>query len=128
MAEETIRVLIIDDHQLMIEGLKPLLEDETGIGKVFGANSFEEALTILEPQKVDVVLMDINMPDMDGYEATKHIRLFNPDIPILALTALNSEEIQAKAIACGMNHVITKPYDFGEFKSVILKYLQVLQD
>lgn len=53
--------------------------------------------------------MDINMPDMDGYEGTKHIRLFNPNIPILALTALNSTEVQNKAKACGMNHVITKP-------------------
>lgn len=108
MAEETIRVLIIDDHQLMIEGLKPLLEDETGIGKVFGANSFEEALTILEPQKVDVVLMDINMPSISGIEATKRITVLYPNIKIIALTMHEDIAIIADMIKAGASGYILK--------------------
>lgn len=108
MAEETIKVLIIDDHQLMIEGLKPLLEDETGIGKVFGANSFEEALTILEPQKVDVVLMDINMPSISGIEATKRITVLYPNIKIIALTMHEDIAIIADMIKAGASGYILK--------------------
>jgi CheY-like chemotaxis protein len=70
----------------------------------------------------DLVLMDINMPDMDGYDVTKHIRMFNPNIPILALTALNSNEISSKSEAAGINQIITKPYIFEDFKAIITAY------
>ena len=63
---------------------------------------------MIKEKDFDLILMDINMPDMDGYEATKHIRMFNPTIPILALTALNSAEISKKAESVGINQIITK--------------------
>lgn len=62
------------------------------------------------------------MPDMDGYDVTKHIRMFNPDIPILALTALNSAEISTKAEEAGINQIITKPFIFEDFKATISSF------
>ena len=75
---------------------------------------------MVKQKAYDLVLMDINMPDMDGFEASKHIRMFNPNIPILALTALNSAEIMSKAQNAGISQIITKPYIFEDFKNIIL--------
>jgi len=108
MAEETISVLIVDDHQLMIEGLKPLLEDEDGIGKVFGANSMEEAMRFLEPQQVEVILMDINMPGISGIEATERIKTLYPNIKIIALTMHEDIAIITKMIKAGASGYILK--------------------
>lgn len=121
------KILVVDDNSIN------LLITQKNVEKIPGhlaetATHGKEAICLVKEKDFDLVLMDINMPDMDGFEATKHIRLFNPNIPILALTALNSAEIQTKAIACGMNNIITKPYDFEEFKSTILKYSNVYQE
>ncbi|TXE09187.1 response regulator [Gelidibacter salicanalis] len=118
------KILVVDDNSIN------LLVTQKNVQKIPGfisdtASHGREAICLVKEKDYDLVLMDINMPDMDGYETTKHIRLFNPKIPILALTALNSGEIYKKAMASGMNHVITKPYDFEEFKATILKYSQV---
>ncbi len=121
------KILIVDDNSINLMITQKNVQKIPGCFSETTKNG-RKAISLVKEKDYDLVLMDINMPDMDGFEATKHIRLFNPDIPILALTALNSEEILTKAKASGMNHVITKPYDFGEFKSVILKYLQVLQE
>ena len=121
------KILIVDDNQIN------LLVTQKNVERIPGyfcetATCGKEAISLVKQKDFDIVLMDINMPDMDGYEATRHIRLFNPHIPILALTALNSAEVQNKAQGCGMNQVITKPYAFEEFKSILLKYSNVMQD
>lgn len=122
-----VKILIVDDNTIN------LLVTQKNVEKIPGcfsetASNGKEAICLIKEKDFDLVLMDINMPDMDGYEATRHIRLFDPIIPILALTALNSTEVQNKAKACGMNNIITKPYDFDDFKSLILRYSKVFQD
>ncbi|TDU42985.1 phospho-acceptor domain-containing protein [Gelidibacter sediminis] len=121
------KILVVDDNSINLMVTQKNVEKISGFGSDTASNG-REAICLVKEKDYDLVLMDINMPDMDGYEATKHIRLFNPNIPILALTALNSAEIHTKALACGMNHVITKPYDFEEFKSILLSYSHVYQD
>lgn len=121
------KILIVDDNTINLMVTQKNIERIPGCFSETAAHG-REAIFLVKEKDFDLVLMDINMPDMDGYEATKHIRLFNPDIPILALTALNSAEIKEKAEASGMNYVITKPYEFEEFKSIILKFRNVLQD
>ncbi|MBJ7882177.1 response regulator [Gelidibacter salicanalis] len=121
------KVLVVDDNTINLMITQKNVEKIPGYMSGTATNG-KEAICLVKEKDFDLVLMDINMPDMDGFEATRHIRLFNPNIPILALTALNSSEIHSKAMACGMNHVITKPYDFEEFKSIILKYRNVQQD
>lgn len=122
-----IKVLIVDDNTINLMVTQKNVERIPGYS-CETATRGKEAIGLVKEKDFDLVLMDINMPDMDGYEATKHIRLFNPNIPILALTALKSTEVQSSAMACGMNYVITKPYEFEVFKSAILKYSNVLQD
>lgn len=122
-----VKILVVDDNTINLMVTQKNVERIPGCFSETASNG-KEAISLVKKKYFDLVLMDINMPDMDGFEATKHIRLFNPHIPILALTALNSSEVDTKAKRCGMNHVITKPYEFEEFKSIVLRYSHVLQD
>lgn len=121
------KILVVDDNTINLMVTQKNVEKIPGCTSETASHG-KEAICLVKEKDFDLVLMDINMPDMDGFEATKHIRLFNPTIPILALTALNSAEIQDKATASGINYVITKPYDFEDFKSLILKFSNVFQD
>ncbi|WP_189702608.1 response regulator [Subsaximicrobium wynnwilliamsii] len=119
-------VLIVDDNKINLLITKKTLERIPGCTCETASNG-KEAISLVKQKDFDMVLMDINMPEMDGFEVTKHIRLFNPNIPVLALTALNSGEVSAKAEACGMNQVITKPYNFDDFKAIVRGYSKVYQ-
>ena len=94
-------VLIVDDNKINLLITKKNIEKIAGYSCQTISNG-REAISLVKDKDFDLILMDINMPDMDGYEVTKHIRMFNPYIPILALTALNSSEISAKAEASGI--------------------------
>lgn len=108
MTTDPIKVMIVDDHQLMIEGLKPLLEDELGIGLVAGANSMEEALKVLESQEIDVILMDVNMPTVSGIEATIGIKERYPNTKVIALTMHEDIAVITKMIKAGASGYILK--------------------
>ncbi len=117
-------ILIVDDNKINLLITKKNIEKINGHSCETTSNG-RQSISLVKEKNFDLILMDINMPDMDGFEVTKHIRMFNPNIPILALTALNSSEIEEKALKCGINQVITKPYNFEEFKHIILKYSKV---
>ena len=76
-------------------------------------------------EKIDLVLMDMKMPVMDGFEATQIIRGFYPDIPIVAQTAYAGEKEKQQILACGCNDIITKPFDVNQFRTIINKYLSL---
>jgi DNA-binding NarL/FixJ family response regulator len=119
MVETPIQVLIVDDHQLMIEGLKPLLEDEEDIGQVSGANSMDEALQFLDSNQIEVILMDVNMPDISGIEATKQIKAQYPNIKIIALTMHEDIAIITKMIKAGASGYILKRTNMVEVVEAI---------
>lgn len=114
MSEKPIRVLIVDDHQLMIEGLKSLLEGEEDIAFVAGANSMAETLAFLEKNIIDVVLMDINMQDGSGIEATEKIRAFYPSVKIIALTMHDDISVITKMIKAGASGYVLKRTNMNE--------------
>jgi len=74
---------------------------------------------------IDMVLMDINMPEMDGLEATRQIRKFNTDVVIIAQTAFGQSDSMEKALAAGCNDYISKPIDVGELLHLIRKHFEV---
>ncbi|WP_179021915.1 response regulator [Winogradskyella forsetii] len=121
LPKRDVRVLVVDDNKINLLITQKNIEKVNGFSCETIANG-RQAISIVKQKDFDMILMDINMPDMDGYEVTKHIRMFNPHIPILALTALNSAEISNKAEVAGINQIITKPYIFEDFKAIISAY------
>ncbi len=114
MPNEPIKVLIVDDHQLMIEGLKSLMEDEDDIDFVVGANSMTETLSFLEKNVVDVILMDINMPDCSGIELTEKIKKLYPTIKIIALTMHDDISVITRMMKAGASGYILKRTNMNE--------------
>lgn len=121
------KVLLVDDNELNREIAHELLAD-FGI-EVTEAGDGVEALDIISravPGQYDVVLMDIQMPVMDGYTATREIRQLADkelaDIPIIAMTANAFDEDKTKAVEAGMNGHLGKPIDIGALVTVLRKY------
>ncbi len=87
-----IKILVVDDHPLSRIGLKYLLEGAEDMTIVGEATNGEQAIAFVDQFKPDVVLMDVGMPVMDGIQASKAIRLANPEVRIIMLTSHESEE------------------------------------
>ncbi len=112
-------VLIVDDNKINQIVTKNILKKKGYTCNI--ASNGMDAIKMLKVEKFDLVLMDINMPEMNGLEATKVIRTFNTHIPIIALTAVEEGEIRNQALAVGMNDVIIKPYDTQQFFQTIMR-------
>ncbi len=100
-AEEPIRVLIADDHAVVREGLKALIETEPGLEVVGEAADGEEAVFKVRLLKPDVILMDLVMPRKDGIEAIKEIKQDDPEARILVLTSFAEDKRIISAIKAG---------------------------
>ena len=68
--------------------------------------------------------MDMKMPLMDGFEATRQIKQIYPDLPVIAQTAYASDKDRSKILECGCDDLITKPFDVKLFKSILNKYIE----
>ncbi len=119
------RVLLVEDNEINQEIATEMLS-LAGI-QVVVANHGQEALSILDNTVVDLVLMDIQMPIMDGYEATQRLRADNrfADLPILAMTANVMEEDRRKAHETGMNGHIAKPVNPKELFQIIGNWINI---
>jgi DNA-binding NarL/FixJ family response regulator len=117
---EKIRIIIADDHQLFRNGLKILLNAFQEFEVTGEASNGEEFLRLLKNTPGDVVLMDINMPEMDGIEATRRGLRLNPDIDIIALSMYGEEEYYYKMVDAGAKGFLLKDSDISEVKEAIL--------
>ena len=109
-----IRVLIVDDHQLFREGLAALLSTAGETDVVGEAGTGAEAIAQTERTAPDVVLMDIQMPDMNGIEATRRVLADRPDIGVVMLTMLEDDDSLFAAMAAGARGYILKGADKAE--------------
>ena len=105
-----IRILVVDDHPMVLEGLRRVLELEAGIQVVGEARSGEEAIEKAVSLAPDVITMDLKMPGMDGIVATREIRQRIPDVDILVLT-LYAEDFVQQAIEAGASGYLLKDSD-----------------
>ena len=103
-----IKVLIVDDHNLVREGLKAVFDQGNEVEVVGEAGSGEEALEMVDKAKPDVVLMDISMPGMNGIQATKLIREKCPDAKVVMLTMLDQEGYVYEAVKAGATGYMLK--------------------
>ena len=112
-------VLVVDDTKSILKMAKFVLGD---LYNVYLSNSGELALDILECKPIDVVLMDVNMPEMDGIETVRRIREMEniKNIPVIFFTALSSKEIIEECMKLVMMDYIVKPYE----PDILLKKLE----
>ncbi|WP_064967024.1 response regulator transcription factor [Tenacibaculum ovolyticum] len=103
-----IKVIIADDHQIVIDGLKSLLVQEENIEVVGEALNGKDALAILEKEDVDIAILDIEMPLLSGIEATKIIKNDFPSVKVLILSMYNTEKFVHNVIEIGANGYVLK--------------------
>ena len=118
-------VLIVEDVEMNYLYIDEILED-TGINRLW-AKTGNEALQLFKQHndKLDIILMDIMLPDIDGYEVTKQIRSVNDSVPIVAQTAFALSGDQEKTIDAGCNDYIPKPINQEELLKLMGKYLNI---
>jgi pilus assembly protein CpaE len=118
-AGEKIRVLIVDDVSETRENVKKLLQFESDVDVVGVARTGKEAIQISQELNPDVVLMDINMPDMDGIAATEAIRAKQPTVQVVILSVQSDQNYMRKAMLVGARDFLTKPPMGDELISAI---------
>ncbi|PHS67430.1 MAG: hybrid sensor histidine kinase/response regulator [Flavobacterium sp.] len=117
------KILIVEDNRINQIVTQKILEQKDIICSI--AENGEEAIEEIKQNDYDLVLMDINMPVKNGIEASKEIRKFNKTIPIIALTAVEIEEMRNNIYMSGMNDIVVKPYDISKFIDVIIKNISL---
>jgi DNA-binding NarL/FixJ family response regulator len=114
-----VRVLIADDHDLFAKTLGAVLAGHEGIEVVAVARDGREALQLAVAHAPDVVLMDLDMPNLDGFEATRRLRSLLPETPVLVLTASSSAEDSARAMQVGAAGYLTKDRIVSDLTAVV---------
>ena len=115
-------LLIVEDedhnytyiHEIMKRTRVTMIRAETG----------EDAIQLFRDNEVDLVLMDIKLPDMDGYKATREVKKLKADIPVIAQTAYAMVQEREKCLQAGCDDYISKPYDPDMLISLVGKYLK----
>jgi CheY-like chemotaxis protein len=113
-------ILIVEDTELNIDLLTQLLEDDYNL---LIAKDGAQGVATAEQSKPDLILMDISLPIMDGYEATRTIRKTQPRLPIIGLSAHAMQGDTDKALAAGCNDYMTKPVDEDLLLKKLKEYL-----
>ena len=125
-----IRVLIADDQALIRRGMSLMLDLEPDIEVVGQAANGTEAVSLSAQLRPDVVLMDLHMPGMSGYEVTRALRARHSSqaLPIVALTAAAFEEDRERCESVGMNDFVTKPIGAERLHAVLVKWRAARRD
>lgn len=115
-----INLMIADDHQMVREGIVQLLELDNDIVVNGQAGDGYECLNIINKRETDILLLDINMPKMDGLEVLKYIKINKSDLKVLMLTIHNEIEYLIKAVEIGVDGYVLKDSDFSILKKAII--------
>lgn len=114
-----IKILLADDHKIVRDGIKLMLEPQAGIDVVDEAQNGIEVLEKLKDQVVDIIVMDINMPEMDGITAARKVKENYPDVKVLALTMSNDDLHIRQMIQAGASGYIMKSAGRKELREAI---------
>jgi len=117
-----LKMLVVDDNKINQMLTKKILSTKKITTDIVASGA--EAIEAIKYNNYDVVLMDIHMPEMDGYEATKAIRRFNTEVPIIAFTAVSLGDSLHKIVDSGMNDMILKPFVASQLFAMIQKYMK----
>ncbi len=114
-----IKILLVDDHDLVRHGIKRLISDSTGMQVVAEATSGEQAIDVAKALSPDIILMDVKMAGIGGLEAIKRITRQNPKIKIIAVTVLGDEPFPTRVLQAGASGYITKNAKVSEMIDAI---------
>ena len=116
MIKKKVNIVVTDDHRLFRKGMSALLSDFEFVGDIYEAGNGVELLKLLDELKVcpDVVLLDVNMPEMDGIEATKRLKILYPGIRILILSMEDDSQLVSLLVDEGVNGYLLKNADPDE--------------
>jgi CheY-like chemotaxis protein len=113
--------LVVEDEDHNFAYIREILK-RTG-ALILRAADAQKALELFMQQKIDLVLMDIKLPGMDGYKATQEIKKLNPKVPVIAQTAYAMINEKKQCLEAGCNDYISKPYDPASMLEIIARYL-----
>jgi len=115
-----LRILLAEDNPTT-QSLVSAIMEQMGFDLTIVDNG-QAAVEFLEKEVVDLVLMDCQMPQMDGFKATAQLRAMGIETPVVALTANPSEENQEQCLAAGMNDFLSKPFRLSEMRAILQKW------
>jgi len=118
---EKIKVVLADDHVLVRNGIKALLEDESDVEVIDEASDGKEALEVLAKNKPNLLIVDIRMPEMNGIEVVTEVKKTYPEVKTLVLSMHDSEEYVVKAIQAGADGYLLKGASKEEFMKALHK-------
>jgi two-component system response regulator NreC len=116
---EVIRVVVVDDHTLMRQGLVGLLDEDPDLVVVGQAGDASSALDIIEETRPDVVLMDVGLPGVSGLELTVRVKRIVPDIRVLVLTMYEREDYLFEALQAGASGYVLKGADIQDLLTAV---------
>jgi len=119
-----IKVLIVDDHALVRMGIRRLLDDLPDIDVVAEAENGETALAMVKLHRPDVVLLDMKMPGIDGWEVTRRLKKTNPEVSVIAVTALSTEPLPSRVLQLGAMGYLAKESGPEEMAAAIRKVVK----
>ena len=119
-----IRVLIVDDHALVRMGIRRLLDDLPDIEVVAEAENGETALALVKLHQPEVVLLDMKMPGIDGWEVTRRLKKTSPHVKVIAVTALSTEPLPSRVLQLGAMGYLTKESGPEEMAAAIRKVVK----
>jgi DNA-binding NarL/FixJ family response regulator len=119
-----VNLLIADDHQLITDGISKILESEKMIGEIHTASNGREAVDIVLTKDIDCVIMDINMPVLNGLEATKLIKRQKPSVKVIVVSMLSDAAIVSKMMKAGADAFINKDTGKTELLKAMVKVMQ----
>ena len=116
------KLLVVEDDDMNYIYLSQLFKLTKG--DFFRAKTGHDALEMAKKDQYDVILMDIQLPDISGNEVTRQIRKFDANTPIIAQTASRTPDETDEALLAGCSEVLVKPYTIDDFSKVIVKYIK----
>lgn len=114
-----VRILIVDDHEMVRKGFKTLLELEDDLKVIAEATNGEEAVSLARDLLPDIILMDVNMPVMDGIEATRQLSPNKRGICVIGLSMHNDEQVSHEMRRAGASAYLTKTEAFETLSATI---------
>ncbi|WP_053179064.1 response regulator [Sunxiuqinia dokdonensis] len=117
------RILIAEDVESNYLYLSAVLSKIKA--KIFWAKNGKEAVDLFKKETIDLILMDLQMPEMNGYEATRIIKGLNPDMPIVAQTAFAMSDDREKALEAGCDDYLAKPIKSKDLLNTVEKFIHV---